>query len=128
MKHLYLTYVLTSYSRPTRIRQSIRDKVTSPTSALSVKFENVSTTLGYPVTFDPEWPILWGIFQQHYPDPGTFIPSVAAVVIAWCETFVSWLERAENEESVEKLLDILKNVGRLELALNVCMGALLGLL
>jgi hypothetical protein len=62
---------------------------------------------------------LWSIFETHYQDPGTFVPSVTAVVVAWCDAFGAWLERDENEESVDKLLDYLKTVGRLELILNV---------
>jgi hypothetical protein len=73
------------------------------------------------VTFDPEWPIIWTIFERHYPDPGTFIPSVTVVLAAWCDAFLFWLERVDNEEAVDKLLNILKTVGRLELALNVCI-------
>lgn len=65
------------------------------------------------------------MFQKHYPDPGTFIPSIARNVHTWCDAFLSWIERADNEESVDKLLDELKNVGRLEIVLNVCICVLL---
>jgi hypothetical protein len=86
---------------------------------LSSKFKSVSTLLGYPIHFEPEWPILWGIYKDHYPDPATFVPTVAAAITAWCDAFISWLESSDNEESVDMLLDKLKEVGRFELVVNV---------
>ena len=71
------------------------------------------------MNFEPEWPLLWAVFEQHYPDLGTFVPSIVAVVVAWCDAFLPWLERSENEELVDKLLDALRTVGRLELRLDV---------
>jgi hypothetical protein len=47
------------------------------------------------------------------------VPNIVAVVVAWCDAFLPWVERSENEELVDKLLDALKTVGRLELRLNV---------
>lgn len=47
------------------------------------------------------------------------MPNIVAVVVAWCDAFLPWVERSENEELVDKLLDALKTVGRLELRLNV---------
>jgi hypothetical protein len=84
-----------------------------------LKFKSVSTILGYPVNFDPEWPILWAISKEHYPDPATFVPTLATVLIAWCDAFIPWLENSDNEETVDILLDKLKEVGRFELVLNV---------
>ena len=69
--------------------------------------------------FDPEWPIIWGVFEKHYPDPATFVPSIAAVVVAWSDAFVRWLEQGENEELVDKLLEALATVGSLKLGLDV---------
>ncbi|KIM94338.1 hypothetical protein OIDMADRAFT_184416 [Oidiodendron maius Zn] len=105
-------------SLPVRIRQNIRDHITSPQSPVSLKFKSVSTILGYPVNFDPEWPILWAISKEHYPDPATFVPTLATVLTAWCDAFISWLENPDNEETVDILLDKLKEVGRFELVLN----------
>lgn len=63
--------------------------------------------------------MIWSIFESHYPDPATFVPSITAVVLAWCYAFTTWLEQDDNEDFVDKLLDVLKNVGTLELVLNV---------
>jgi hypothetical protein len=102
-----------------RIRLAIRDEVDSPTSALAVKFKAVSETLGYPVTFAQEWPMIWSEFQSNYPDNATFIPSVIAAVVAWCDAFVDWLERDENQDSVDKVIDGLGTKGRMQLLLKV---------
>lgn len=49
--------------------------------------------------------MLWTTLQPHYPDPATFIPSVARVLVAWCDVFTGWLEAEENEDGVERLLE-----------------------
>jgi hypothetical protein len=64
--------------------------------------------------------MLWKTLQVFYPDPSTFVPYVAKVLITWCDAFGTWLETEENEEVVEKLLDELKGKGRVELVLEVC--------
>jgi hypothetical protein len=63
--------------------------------------------------------MLWKTLQSYYTDPSTFIPSVASTIVTWCHAFTTWLEAAENEEVVEKLLDALKSKSRLELVLEV---------
>jgi hypothetical protein len=75
--------------------------------------------LGYPITLDPEWAMLWKTLQVSYPDNSTFVPSIATVIVTWCDAFTAWLEGEENEESVEKLLDALKSRNRLEIVIEV---------
>ncbi|CZR61868.1 uncharacterized protein PAC_11765 [Phialocephala subalpina] len=104
---------------PTRIRQNIRDHITSPTCPLILKTTSVTTTLGYPVTLDPEWTMLWKTLQAYYPDSSTFVPTIASTIITWCDALMSWLESEENEEDVEKLLEALKARSRLELCLEI---------
>ncbi len=106
--------------RPTRIRQNVRDHITSPTSPLVLKTTTLTKTLGYPITLDPEWAMLWKTLQVSYPDNSSFVPSIAIVIIAWCDAFMSWLESEENEEQVEKLLDGLKSKNRLEIVVEAC--------
>jgi hypothetical protein len=79
----------------------------------------VKEVLGYPVTLDPEWLMLWKTLQAFYPDNATFVPSIATVIINWCDAFMSWLESEENEDAVEKLLDALTHVNRLDLMIEV---------
>jgi hypothetical protein len=105
--------------RATRIRQNIRDHIESPQSPLVLKKEAVKEVLGYPVTLDPEWLMLWKTLQAFYPDNATFVPSIATVIINWCDAFMSWLESEENEDTVEKLLDALTHVNRLDLMIEV---------
>lgn len=117
--------MLTSH-RPVRIRQNIRDLVDGPSSQLVAKTKALTATLGYPVILEPEWTMLWETLKPYYHDPETFIPSISAIVIAWCDAFTSWLESDENEVAVEKLLDALKNTNRLKLLLEVRCMALSG--
>jgi hypothetical protein len=64
--------------------------------------------------------MLWKTLQASYPDNSIFVPSIATVIITWCDAFTSWLESEENEEPVEKLLDGLKSRSRLEIVMEVC--------
>src|SRR5450756_603628 len=107
-RHQFTDIVL----RATRIRQNIRDHIESPESPLALKKEAVKETLGYPVTLDTEWLMLWKTLQAFYPDNATFVPNIAAVIINWCDAFMSWLESEENEDAAEKLLDALKSMHR----------------
>ncbi len=79
----------------------------------------MTTTLGYPISIDPEWAMLWKTLQAHYPDPATFVPSIASTLIAWCDAFLPWLENEENEAQVEVLLEVLKSRSKLEIVLQV---------
>jgi len=63
--------------------------------------------------------MLWKTLQPRYPDQATFIPSIANVLVTWCDAFTAWLEGEENEEDVEKLLDDLMQRGRVEIVLQV---------
>lgn len=118
-KHSTLRLTHHPKHRPTRLRTHIRDHITSPTSAVSVRTSALTTTLGYPVDLDPEWAMLWKTLQPRYPDQATFIPSIANVLVTWCDAFTAWLEGEENEEDVEKLLDDLMQRGRVEIVLEV---------
>ncbi|PVH78323.1 hypothetical protein DL98DRAFT_635759 [Cadophora sp. DSE1049] len=104
---------------PTRIRQNIRDHFTSPTCPLLAKTTDLTTTLGYPTSIDPEWTMLWKSLQAHYPDSSLFVPDITTAILAWCDAFLLWLENNENEEHVESLLELLKSRSRVEIVLEV---------
>ncbi|PMD49004.1 hypothetical protein L207DRAFT_560531 [Hyaloscypha variabilis F] len=104
---------------PTRIRQNVRDHITSPNSPFVLKTTALTKILGYPITLDPEWAMLWKTLQVSYPDNSTFVPSIATVIVTWCDAFTAWLEGEENEEPVEKLLDALKSRNRLEIVIEI---------
>ncbi|KFY21557.1 hypothetical protein V493_07294 [Pseudogymnoascus sp. VKM F-4281 (FW-2241)] len=103
---------MASPNLPLRIRSNIRDLVTSPTSAVAIQIASLEKTIGYPVALDPEWSILWAALQSYYADPAVFIPSIASVLVSWCDVFTAWLEAEENEDGVEKLLEEMKPVVR----------------
>ncbi|KAK0104832.1 hypothetical protein ONS95_005099 [Cadophora gregata] len=103
---------------PTRIRQNIRDHFTSSTSPLVVKTTALTSTLGYPISIDPEWSMLWKTFQVHYSDSTTFVPNITTVILAWCDSFLQWLE-SESEENVDNLLELLQARSKVEIVLEV---------
>ncbi|OBT53216.1 hypothetical protein VE04_05941 [Pseudogymnoascus sp. 24MN13] len=96
---------MASATLPLRLRSNIRDLVTSPTSAVAIRTASLGKTIGYPISLDPEWPILWAALQPYYDDPATFIPGIARVIVSWCDVFTAWLEAEENEDGVERLLE-----------------------
>jgi hypothetical protein len=63
--------------------------------------------------------MLWATLQPFYPDQATFVPSVAAVIAAWCDAFTTWIEGDDNSEAVERLLEALKGSRSLKLFLEV---------
>jgi hypothetical protein len=63
--------------------------------------------------------MLWKNLQIYYPDPSTFVPGIAQVIIMWCNAMIAWLESDDNEEQVDKMLDGLKARGRLDIAIEV---------
>jgi hypothetical protein len=118
---IFYYVILMQRHSPTRIRQNIRDVITSKDAPLTATTSKLSTTLGYSVSFDPEWGMLWTTLHSYYPDQATFVPNVASVITIWCQAFTTWLEDESNEEAVERLLDALKGVGSLKLALEVLL-------
>lgn len=97
-----------TFFRPLRLRSNIRDLVASPTSSVAIRIADLGKTIGYPISLDPEWSILWAALQPYYVDPATFIPNIASVLVSWCDVFTAWLEAEENEEGVERLLEEMK--------------------
>ena len=106
---------------PARIRQHIRDHVTSSDAPLAKKTADLTAILGCPISLDPEWAMLWKNLQIYYPDPSTFVPGIAQVIIMWCDAMVAWLESDDNEDQVDKMLDGLKARGKLDIAIEVCL-------
>ncbi|KFY45265.1 hypothetical protein V494_01020 [Pseudogymnoascus sp. VKM F-4513 (FW-928)] len=96
---------MASATLPLRLRSNIRDLITSPTSDVATRTAGLGKTIGYPVSVDPEWPILWAALQPYYDDPATFIPVIASVLVSWCDVFTAWLEADENGDGVERLLE-----------------------
>jgi hypothetical protein len=100
------------------VRQQIRDHFTADTAPLTVKASTLSSVLGYPISLDPEWGMLWSTLQPCYPDQATFIPSITRIIISWYDAFTAWLENEDNANAVERMLDALKGARALKLTLE----------
>lgn len=108
-----------AFFRPLRVNRDIRDLVTSPTSAVAIGIASLEKTIGYPVSLDAEWPILWATLQSYYVDPAVFIPSVSSVLVSWCDVFTAWLEAEENEDWVEKLIEEMRPVVKIVIGVSL---------
>ncbi|KAH8804602.1 hypothetical protein F5884DRAFT_796634 [Xylogone sp. PMI_703] len=106
-------------SLPTRLKISIRDLVTSPSSTLQSRFSNLQTTLGHPVGLDAEWSMLWTSLSEAIPDQSTFVPLVVQIVTSWVDAFEGWLDEEQREEQVGRCLDSLKGARGLKIILEV---------
>jgi hypothetical protein len=92
---------------------------------VAIRTTALGKTIGYPVSLDPEWSMLWAALQPHYPDSATFIPTIARVLVAWCDVFTAWLEAKENEDGVERLLEEMNSVVKVVIEVSSAAALLL---
>ncbi|KAI1487413.1 hypothetical protein F5X96DRAFT_672670 [Biscogniauxia mediterranea] len=82
--------------------------------------ENLKQLGGVDVDTQPDWHILVTDLDPCYPDKSTFVPSVAACVQAWCESFSAVVEDEANEEWSEVLVERMKGRLRVFVAAGHC--------
>jgi hypothetical protein len=63
--------------------------------------------------------MLWTELKPYHPDPSTFVPSVCAVVKAWCDALTTLLDDEKNEGWIEKVLEELGKWRSLKLRIEV---------
>ncbi|KAF2495273.1 hypothetical protein BU16DRAFT_527149 [Lophium mytilinum] len=106
-------------SLPTRLKIDIRDNWSKEDTKLQKAQKALSDLVGYRIDCEPEWQMLWAELQPHYPDTSTFIPSVCAVVSAWCDALTTLLDDEKNEEWTEKVLEELGKTHKVKIRLEV---------
>ena len=82
-------------------------------------FAQLSKLIGYPVSIEPEWQLLWTELQKSFPDAGTFVPEFARGVVLWCNTLNNLADDESNESWTELLLEKLSNTRVLKVVLEV---------
>jgi len=92
-------------SLPMKLKMGLRDNWDNPSSDVQKAIAKLKETLGHPINITPQWQLLWTDLESVYSDAGTFVPSVAAVVAAWCSSIETLLEKEENEEWADTALD-----------------------
>ncbi|KAI1332448.1 hypothetical protein F5Y16DRAFT_357816 [Xylariaceae sp. FL0255] len=87
---------------PLKIQIGIRDHWESSDAPVNQAIKELENTSGYGVRVQPEWHPLLAELDTFYPDKSTFVPCVAAAVIALCtaltmlindETHVVWADK-----------------------------------
>ena len=64
--------------------------------------------------------MLWTELEPKFPDKATFVPNVAGVIAAWCETLGTRLEDDRFTDWTEDLLGKLESVRSVKLHVQVC--------
>lgn len=90
---------------PLKIRVGLRDHWDQEDCPVRKSISALKELTGCQVTITMEPTILWPELQKHYPDPETFIPSIAAVVQAWADVLAAKLADETNAEWTDQLLE-----------------------
>ncbi|KAF2807624.1 uncharacterized protein BDZ99DRAFT_522249 [Mytilinidion resinicola] len=106
-------------SLPTRLKIDIRDNWSKDDTKLQKSQKALSDLVGYKINCEPEWHMLWAEMQPHCPDTSTFIPSVCAIVSAWCDALTTLLDDEKNEKWADKVLEELSKTNRVKIRLEV---------
>lgn len=109
-----------------QIRKYIRDIFDKDTSPVQKSFKRLAEIVGYPVSCEVEWQMLWSELEQAYPDKATFVSSISGVFEVWCDALGSRLEDDRFEDWTEQLLGSLESVSQVKLLLQVCDVPLTG--
>ncbi|KAF8888562.1 hypothetical protein BD779DRAFT_449296 [Infundibulicybe gibba] len=92
---------------PLKIRMDIRDQWDSPKSSVQKSVDALAQKLGHKVTPHIEWPALWNELKDGYPEKGTFVSTVARLIVAWYERLLWRLQSEMFPDWTEKLLSVL---------------------
>jgi len=111
--------LLAVMSLPTRIKMGIRDSWDNPDSDVQKSIAKLKSTLGVSIHITPQWQLLWTDLQPTYQDMGIFVPNLASVVYCWCTSLEALLDKGENEEWTEELLEKLGSTHGLNMLLEV---------
>ena len=114
-----LAKVLTA-ARPLQIRRDVRDVYDKEDSPVQTSFKKLAEIIGYSVSCQIEWQMLWAELESTYPDKTTFVPTVAGVVASWCETLATRLEDDRFESWTEEFLSKIEPVSAVKLFVQVC--------
>ncbi|KAI0409298.1 hypothetical protein F4802DRAFT_593576 [Xylaria palmicola] len=109
---------------PLKVQVAIRDSWDSKDAPVQKAIGSLSE-LGVDVTVNPEWPLLLAELGSFHPDKGTLVPSVAAVVAAYCATLRDFADDPENENWADTLLN--QTGGRIRIVLEVSKSREIGL-
>jgi hypothetical protein len=88
-----------------KIRVDIRDQIDSTDGAVQRAINQIKDIVGFPVTFNIDWAILWNELQGTFPEKGEFVPHVAALIVSWCDTLQSLLKDEQREQWTEEFLE-----------------------
>jgi hypothetical protein len=109
-------------SLPTKIKMGIRDSWDNPDSDVQKSIAKLKSTLGVAIHIAPQWQLLWADLQSTYQDMGIFVPNLASVVYCWCTSLEALLDKGENEEWTDELLEKLGSTYGLNMLLEVRTG------
>jgi len=105
--------------RPLQLRKDVRDGYEKREAAVQQSFKKLADVVGYPVSCEPEWQMLWQELENVYSDKTTFVPTIAGVIETWCHTLARRLEDDKHEAWTETFLEKLTSVRAVKLLVHV---------
>ena len=102
-----------------QIRKDIRDIFDKDTSPVQRAFKKLADIVGFQVSCEIEWQMLWSELEQAYPDRATFVSSVSDVVEVWTDALAERLEDERFEDWTEQFLGGLESVREVKLIVQV---------
>lgn len=97
----------------------MRDGYERPDTAVQKSFKKLAEVVGYPVSCEPEWQMLWQELETIYADKTTFVPTIAGVIETWCHALSRRLEDDRHEAWTETFLEKLGAVHTVKLLVHV---------
>ncbi|KAK5056197.1 hypothetical protein LTR84_012750 [Exophiala bonariae] len=104
---------------PLQLRKDVRDGYEGSDTPVQKSFKKLSEVVGYPVSCEPEWQMLWQELESIYTDKTTFVPTIARVIETWCHALVLRLEDDKHEDWTEAFLEKLEAVRMLKILIHV---------
>ncbi|KAI1266946.1 hypothetical protein F5Y18DRAFT_352796 [Xylariaceae sp. FL1019] len=98
---------------PLKVKVGIRDFWDNNNAPINKTIANVKDAIGVNVRVDPEWQTLTTELDAVYPDKATFVPSIAAIVDAFCCALITLADDEANAEWADKLLSKISGTVRI---------------
>ena len=111
--------------RPLQIRKDVRDVYDREDSPVQTSFKKLAEVIGYPVSCEIEWQMLWAELESTYSDKATFVPTIAGIVAVWSDTLAARLEDDRFQSWTEDFLCKIEPASAVRLFVQVSPGVIL---
>jgi hypothetical protein len=115
-----------STRRPLKIRVGIRDQWESPRAPIATSIDSLAKTLGYTISPQIQWSMLYATLKDTFVDQGMFVSAVCRIGIAFYGRMLSRIEDKTMADWTDSLLDGMAKqeawVLRIEVWITTCFS------